>query len=298
MAGCGSYYAPYGCAAGVEATYLKPELHDDGPLNPFREYDYEAAPRIWLHWQAPSGSGVRARYWSLDAEEQFSAVGDIGEQFGDDEESTGALTFDDDLEIDAVDLELTRAFVFHHFYGLATLGVRHGRLNRHVTQQFTIFDVDDGGGDDASIIFQEGDRRFEGTGITTALDLRRPIMQSRLAAVCNLRGSVLWGDNDLDLSGAVIEAVPVGPGDLDINDFEQFRFFGSNGREMWIGEVQIGGEWNTPLSSGFGGGNAFIRLLVEGQWWRLPGVSTPGGPDADRQMHEFLGITAAAGFTR
>jgi len=68
---------------------------------------------------------------------------------------------------------------------------------------------------------------------------------------------------------------------------------------MWIGELQVAGEWNTQLASCYGGGNAFVRLLFEAQWWDLPRVSTGSdGPSADRHTLEFVGITAAAGFTR
>jgi hypothetical protein len=292
MGDCGAWYRPYGLSAGAEATYLKPELDDGDAIGPFREYDYEAAPRIWLHWQAPNGAGVRVRYWHLDAEQRFT----FADEFDD---AAVAATLADDLDVYAIDLELTRAFALFHTECLASLGARHGRLNRHINLQSTNVDLEGGGGDDVTVISQKGDRGMEGTGITTALDMRRPIMQSRWAGVCNVRGSLIWGENELDLSNTILEVVPVGAGDLDINDFDELRFFGRNGRPMWIGEIQAGGEWNTPLSGAFGGGNAFIRLLVEAQWWHLPGVSNRGtGPDAVRQLHEFVGLTAAAGFTR
>jgi hypothetical protein len=157
--------------------------------------------------------------------------------------------------------------------------------------------VSGGGGDDATVIVQDIDRDFRGTGFTMALDTRRPFLHSRLAVVCNLRGSVIWGDNDLSLTGNIIEVVPVGAGDLDVNDFQNLNFSGSNGQGMWIGEIQAGGEWNTPLAKSFGCGNAFIRLLFEAQWWHLPGVSA-GEIVAGPQVNEFIGLTAAAGITR
>lgn len=288
---CAPLCAPWGLAAGVEATFLKPDFDDDdsgfGPSN----FDYEAAPRIWVQWQTQSGWGIRGRYWHLDAEHQRS----LAEDFGD---TVFALTTFEDLDVYAVDLELTRAFSMQKVRGWASLGARHGRLRRDLTQQFTIFDLAGGGGDDASAILQNVERGLEGTGITMALDMRRPFGQSRFAAICNLRGSVIWGANELAVSDTVIEVVPVGAGDLDLNDFQQIQLRGSKNSGMWIGEIQLGGEWNTPLA-GSGGGNAFVRAMYEAQWWNLPGVSTgDDGPNSPTQDYFFHGITAAVGFTR
>jgi hypothetical protein len=289
---CASRCTPWGLAAGVEATYLKPDFDDSdsgfGPSN----FDYEAAPRIWVQWQNQSGWGIRGRYWHLDAEQQFGRTLDFGD-------TLAAQTSFEDLDVYAVDLELTRAFSRGKTRGWASLGARHGRLRRDLTQQLTIFDLAGGGGDDATAILQQVERRLEGTGITMALDMRRPFGQSRFAAICNLRGSVIWGANEFTVSDTVIEVVPVGAGDLDLNDFQQIQLRGSKNSGMWIGEIQVGGEWNTPLGDSVGGGNAFVRALYEAQWWNLPGVSTGDmGPNSPNQDYFFHGITAAVGFTR
>ncbi len=289
---CALRCTPWGLAAGVEATYLRPDFDgSDSGLGP-SNFEYEAAPRIWVQWQNQSGWGIRARYWHLDAEQQLGLAGDFGD-------TLAAQTTFEDLDVYAVDLELTRAFSMRKMQGWASLGARHGRLRRDLTQQFTIFDLAGGGGDDASVILQEAERGLEGTGITMALDMRRPIGQSRFAAICNLRGSVIWGVNEFDVSGTVIEVLPVGAGDLDLNDFQQFQFRGTKNSGMWIGEIQVGGEWNTPLGCSVGGGNAFVRALYEAQWWNMPGVSTGDmGPNSQTQDYFFHGITAAVGFTR
>jgi hypothetical protein len=290
---CATRCAPWGLSAGVEATYLEPHSDNSNEgINFNLDYDFEAAPRIWLAWQNQSGWGVRARYWDLDASQQLSAARDFGD-------ALVAQSIMEDIEAQTIDLELTRAFSIEETNGCLSLGARHGRLHQHDNLQFTIFDVGGGGGDDASVILQDFDRGLDGTGMTMALDLRRPILQSRLAAICNLRGSIIWGTNELDGSVTVIEVVPAGVGDLDLNDFQELHFFGSDNEGMWIGELQAGGEWNTPISQAYGGGNAFIRVLFEAQWWNLPGVST--GDDSiatERQVYDFIGVTASAGFTR
>jgi len=255
------------------------------------DFDTEAAPRIWLQWQNRNGWGLRARYWDFDAEQRNSGAGEFGN-------TLAAQVTLDDLEIYAVDLELTRNFSLGRIECCASFGARQGRFHRQQILDLNVFDLGGGGGDDASVILQEFDRDLNGAGITTSLGMRRPFLDSRLALVCNLRGSVLWGGNDLTQNLTVIEVVPVGVGDLDLNDFQQLSFFGSNGNGMWIGEIQAGGEWNTPFNNGMGCGNAFMRLLFEGQWWNLPGVTSNGDISSNDQMYQFVGLTAAVGITR
>ncbi|MBX3413977.1 MAG: hypothetical protein KF708_14905 [Pirellulales bacterium] len=284
---------PSGLAAGVEATYLKPDYNDSNFYLP-AEYDRQAAPRIWLQGQGRSGWGIRSRYWDFDADQTRAGYQDFGD-------SIAAANIFEELEATAIDLELTRAFQFAALKGSFSLGARYARLQHHLTQQLTIFDLSGGGGDDVTAIFQQGNSGLEGTGMTGAIDLRRTLFGSRLAAICNLRGSYVWGQNKLGIDGAVIEAVPVGPGDLDLNDFEQLNLKSSQNDGMWIGELQAGGEWSVPISSNYGGGNAFVRVLFEAQWWRLPGatlVSDQIDVTTSTLVHEFMGVTAAAGITR
>lgn len=284
---CPSCGPPFGLAAGVEATYLAPFVEVVFGLGDFAGNPFEAAPRLWLHWQDSSGWGLRGRYWDFDVTQQRSAAFDLGN-------ALVSNTFDDDLDVYAVDVEATRTFSLGQMDCWAGFGARQGRLHRHNVQNQTIYDLGGGFGDDVTSILSENDRDFEGTGITMSLDMRRPIAQSRLAAVCNLRGSVLWGDNSLDQTITLIEVVPVAAGTLVLGDFEEKQGFSTDHEGMWIGELQAGGEWNTPLPNSVGGGNAFLRVLFEAQWWHMPEV-TNGVAD---QVYSFLGVTAAAGFSR
>ncbi len=288
----GSCCAPFGLSAGAEATFLKPSFQNSNDFGFDSNFRLEAAPRVWLQWQNQNGWGLRARYWNLDAQQQLNAAEDFGD-------SVVAASIQQTLDVYAVDLELTRNFTVRNTNFCASFGARNGRLQDRTNAHLSVFDLAGGGGDDASAILEQANRTLSGTGFTMGLGIRRPIMQSRLAAVCNLRGSVLWGGNKLDVSGTVIEVLPVGVGDLDLNDFQQFNFLGSNGKGMWIGEIQAGGEWNTPIDRAFRGGNAIMRVMFEGQWWNLPGVSTGGGgPVTADQLYQFVGFTAMAGFIR
>ncbi len=292
-AGCDLCSRPFGWAVGIEATYLKTDYQEtddgfDGPNN----FQYEAAPRVWAEYVMMNGWGVRGAYWTYDADQTLSGT------FNEDD-AVGAVAIADNLDLYAVDLELTRRFSIYRNDFWLSLGVRNGKLQRSILQQISVFDLAGGGGDDASFIQQRGDRDFNGTGLTTNIGLRRLLGTSRIALVSNFRNSVLWGGNKLNLDATVGEVVPVGVGDLDLNDFDTLGFFGSNSQAMWIGEFQIGGEWICPLAGTCDGGWAFARLMFEAQWWKLPGVNSFGdGPQIDSKMYDFMGVTAAAGICR
>ncbi len=292
--GCASYCMPYGLSAAVEATYLKPRIENSNQgLDPTDSFGYQAAPRIWVQWQNRVGWGIRGRYWDYHNQQQLSGISDSSGT------SVGAQNFNDRLQVYAIDLELTRSFRMGLWDCCASVGARHGRLWRNQSLQLTVFDLAGGGGDDATVIQQDVNRGIDGTGITMAFGLRRPFLNSRLAAICNLRGSVLWGGNDLNQTFSLIEVVPVGAGNLDLNDFQTLSSSDSNNKAMWIGEIQAGGEWNTPISRAVGAGNAFVRVMFEAQFWNLPGVTSTGqGFSTSTQLYEFIGVTAAIGYAR
>ncbi len=290
--GCG-FGGPYGWAVGIEATYLKPDFQQSNDaFDPPNEFGYEAAPRVWAEYLMLNGWGVRGAYWSYDAEQEGSRVFQ-------DVATLGAQNYSDRLDLYAIDLELTRRFSIRRSEFWWSLGARNGRLRRGLNQQLSIFDLEGGGGDDATFVLQKAARDFNGTGLTTNIGLRRPLGSSRLALVSNFRNSVLWGGNDLNYKLTLGEVIPVGAGDLNLNDLTTVNHGGNNSQAMWIGEFQVGGEWSCPLGGTTDGGWAFARLMFEGQWWKVPGVAGfGGGPSTNAQMYDFIGVTAAAGIRR
>ena len=291
--GCDLCGRPFGWAVGIEATYLKADYQESNSgIDPPNNFQYEAAPRVWAEYVMMNGWGVRGAYWTYDADQTLA--GTFNEV-----DTVGAVAINDNLDLYSVDLELTRRFSINRTDFWLSLGARNGKFQRSILQQFTIFDLAGGGGDDATFIQQQFDRDFNGTGITSNVGLRRPLGTSRFALVSNFRNSVLWGGNRVNSQGTLAEVLPVGVGDLDLNDFEQPSFSGSNSQAMWIGEFQVGGEWICPLAGTCDGGWAFARLMFEAQWWKLPGVDTFGdGPQINSQMYDFMGVTAAAGICR
>lgn len=295
MCGCSNCCPRYGLSAGVEFTYLQLNV-SDATID--EEFDWEAAPRVWIGYQGASGWGVRGRYWDFDTDQSFQAVSELVDD--DPDQVLGATVFNQQIELYAADLELTKYFCVLNTDCWASFGARHARLHSEANLQLAIFDLSGGGGDDASVIAENVSRTFEGTGPTFGIDFRRQIMQSRFAALCNMRGSVLWGSNDLRVQGNVIEVIPVGAGDLAVNDFDDLAISGNSNKEMWVGELQAGGEWMVPIDRAYGGGNAFVRVMFEAQWWNAPGLDTHSeeiGQIGDN-LNEFLGGTIAAGFVR
>jgi|GEM_PF-2369525 len=293
-AGCNLCGRPFGWAVGIEATYLKPDYQEtDDSFSLPNNFGYQAAPRVWAEYVMMNGWGVRGAYWSYDAEQTFMNTVN-------DDDIVAAVNLGDNLNLYAVDLELTRRFTIYRSEFWLSLGARNGRLKRTLSSQIAIFDLAGGGGDDASFIQRTLNRDFNGTGLTTNLGLRRPLGTSRIALVSNFRNSVLWGGNRVNADGTVGEVIPVGVGDLDLNDFSQFSGSGSNSQAMWVGEFQVGGEWICPLAGTCDGGWAFARLMFEGQWWKVPGVESSGEftPSVNSQMYDFIGVTAAAGICR
>jgi hypothetical protein len=293
-AGCALCCRPYGWAVGVEATYLKPDFQESNDaFDPPNNFQYQAAPRVWAEYVMMNGWGVRGAYWTYDAQQSFSNTANSTD-------TVAASQTTDNLNLYAIDLELTRRFQIYRSQFWLSLGARNGRLKRSISQQLSVFDLAGGGGDDATFIQQQGDRDFNGTGITTNIGLRRLLGTSRIALVSNFRNSVLWGGNQVNVNGTLGEVVPVGAGDLNLNSYDQLSLSGSNSQAMWIGEFQVGGEWICPLAGTLDGGWAFARLMFEAQWWKVPGVDVTGfGPDrVNSQMYDFMGVAAAAGICR
>jgi hypothetical protein len=282
----------HGLAVGVEATFLKPTFQNSNPGldSEIELFQTKAAPRVWVQWQWPGPWGVRARYWDFDAEQSLQGATTAGNVLG-------AQLYRDELELYAIDLELTRNFNLGQWEMCGSFGARNGRFFRGQSLDLTVFDLEGGGGDDASVFLRNAQRDLNGTGITFAMGMRRPFFNRRLSAILNLRGSVIGNSNEFSLNSTVIEVVPVGAGDLDLASATTDEYWNRNSKSMWIGEVQVGGEWRTPLSRDYGDGNAFVQVLFEGQWWNLPGVGT-SGPSTNDQLYQFVGVTCAAGFMR
>ncbi|MCI0358579.1 MAG: Lpg1974 family pore-forming outer membrane protein [Planctomycetaceae bacterium] len=289
--GCHCCCCPrYGLEAGAEATFLRPTLASRGtdapPNDPTAvDFDYEAAPRIWLGYTYDDGWGLRARYWQIDAYERFESISLEG--VGND---SSFLTGFFNLDAYTVDAELTRQFAWGNWCLLGALGVRHAEYRERLT--FSAFNLEGTAPtDDVTLVDAEMLAVVEGTGPTLGLDARRPFGAWNLALIGGVRVSALWGKQKNSLTGNVIEFEDDGAGGLVLVNQQNLVMADSDPSTLWIGEAQGGLEWSQPYEC-FGGGLVFARAALEWQGW---GVSQQrgGGPLVD-----FFGPTFSAGFVR
>ena len=247
-------------------------------------WDLKYSPRVELGYVACCGWGMRARYWQFDhsaterqladqpirihpiADEPNIAVrvgaGDIAE----------AIHI---LELHVIDLEALYKSSSCGGYLLGSVGVRYVRMDQ--TLVGNEFDGPDG--PSATGILEEFlllHHSFEGAGPTFAAEGLHRIGGSRLGVYLKLRGSILFGESDLD------GIHPNGPDSLQADDITLVP----------VGEIGMGFDYTM--------GSFFARIGLEAQYWvnagsantQLGGNSHNDPRDADMG---FVGLNVATG---
>jgi hypothetical protein len=264
--------------AGVEATFLSPDLNSGGVSFEVEEIDearydlcstsaddidsFYASPRIWLGVQGCAW-GANLRYWHLQAAEgSFDpSIGGLGtwDDFDCGRPDLG-FTSCSNLEAYTIDLELTRRFCVHDCAMLGSVGIRHADIE-HNEALFGLANTDEG--------FLTGSARANrlsrGTGILLGLYGRKPIYPcSCVHWFYNARWSALWGPTQTSTetfasvltnstgtpSGA---AASVNGAYTNVDD------------TLFVGEIQLGLEWNYALQCI--PAKAFFRAAIEYQRW-------------------------------
>ena len=250
---------------------------DTMSLVPF-SYNYDVAPRAWFGYTGASGMGLRTRYWQYDqtADPYQSPPGTpaIAQVVSIIFPATivaippAVLNVHDELEVHTVDLEGTQEFSIGNIFMIGSGGLRYAMM-----RQSTDATVTNEGAVQQSLSWQ---RRFEGIGPTIAIEVERPIGTCGLAVVGNFRGSLLFGDKDLDR----VEVNGSGGG-LPIVTLDKAS------EVMGIGEIELGLQWTRQLAIG----DFFIRGTYEGQLWSDSGTPTLG-------YLGFQGFGIGCGLTR
>ena len=278
--------------AGVEATYLKPQV-DDAPLSFSNGAglatssaiatfdDLEAAPRIWLGLENEEGRGIRARYWFLDAHDSAYDLFFAGGIF------PVAYSASTELEVYTIDLEYTHRRCFGNWHVLGSFGVRHGAMDR--TDVLTAFDS-------ATTLTSQilSDRQLHGTGITSGIEATRPVGERGLHLFLGLRSSTLWGTDK-----ALGTNLMTTPGGIFLQVVAV-----EDETELYILEVQSGLLWSREIESL--DSSVFARLVFEFQYWDAEEGSfdfnqavlpaSAGGSSRDLQA-DLLGLSFAMGLT-
>jgi hypothetical protein len=276
--------------AGVEATFLQPEFDDAradvlSPETTQFEFDFEAAPRVWLGVESCGGCGLRARYWDFCAESEFDNRTFVPSPVN------GVLgtTSSADLDLSVIDLEVTKRGCCGSTEWLGSFGARHVELEYDYQGTFLDFAT----GVNGRAMTEDVSREFDGTGITGALEGRRPFGNGRLAFLWNLRGSVLWGDNEAVKTEVDVDANIDGTIDTDLDNETS-----SESEELFIGELQAGLEWRQRVRCV--SADVFARAMFEAQWWRLGSNGEPlSSTDALGQGDfDLYGMAFAVGISR
>ncbi len=243
---------------GVDLAVLKPHVgsvgaafldHPRVDITP--EYDFEVAPRIWLGWENPECLGVRARYWTIDANATQTYAHSLPIL---DADILGTQT---SLEAQAFDVEATQSLGLGRLQVQVAGGVRYAKMETGLS----VF----GEGDNAAPFNAGIGMDFEGFGPTVGIGCRRPIGSRGLSLVGAARASWVYGETDLGLLGELSE-IPVS---VDVED-----------HVMQINEVGLGVDWSRCLGHG---GVVSVALLWEAQAWEWAPVAG--------LVHQDIGLT-------
>jgi hypothetical protein len=208
--------------------------------------DFVLSPRITLGYQGECW-GVQARYWRL----QTGSLG-VDSMIGD---GIQAGSF---FRAETIDLEVTRLLPSLFDEGTrwrATFGARYAQLQEAAAVTFSEIN-----GSDYYRSNMYANSQFGGAGITGSLTALRPIKDSGLCLFASVRGSILFdsnNDNYVATGADWINGSQKSHAAIDAST--------SSDSSLFIGEVQVGGQWNLPLQCV--PATAFVRCAFEYQYW-------------------------------
>ena len=201
---CGEFYAGFSCVLAkphfkeaFQATIVtSPSTMAMVPFS----YDYDLAPRAWFGYSAANGLGLRTRYWQYNqsAEPFQSPPGTVATAQVVSVIFPAVITAvppavlnaTDKLEVHTLDLEGTQELQIGNISMLASGGLRYAMMLQQSEAAVT-----NGGVVQQSLSWQ---RRFEGVGPTISVEVERPLGGCGLAFVGIFRGSLLFGNKDMD----------------------------------------------------------------------------------------------------
>jgi hypothetical protein len=189
-------HADEGMYAGVDLLFLSPKISDQGVANIFYygdlptlnrvggtlDSDLQFAQRVWLGYEGDQGGGVRLRWFTFDNDLNYVGQAENGSVF--------PLAGTANLDVDALDVELTQCGDFGTWQWLASGGVRYGRaslrendINFETTPDF--------------VWAGRTGYEFEGAGPTVNVEGHRPILADGVSIFGRGRTALLYGDLNL-----------------------------------------------------------------------------------------------------
>ncbi|MBS0207680.1 MAG: hypothetical protein JSS27_01880 [Planctomycetes bacterium] len=279
-----------GIVAGAEAVFFKPFYSANGAPNvdstavpaavpstmttyPQLQYNYVAAPRLWVGYVGANGLGARFRFFDY----YNTASSDFGVLAG---AAPGNFIQNAVIALRTYDLELTQQVDFRSWRLQGFGGVRYAQSNQ---QSQAI------GG---AFVNTQASISYYGLGPTAGFQAERAVTSNGRWSIYGAgRGSLLYGnqrDNTADITGSYIN------GNRELNSV-----FAS----IW--ELSLGPQWKIRLPRG---GEFFVRTTVEAQYWQGVGnfaptpvanLFTPAlNRNNDAGGFGLLGFSGAIGITR
>lgn len=234
------------------------------------DWNFQAAPAIWLGWAFGNGVAARARYFHFNQSSNSSNAtltaaqainGNLitapltvagGAQFGAPSTTLLGLAGQDNLafrsglEIDSVDVETTFEWQTGQWFFVLSTGGRYLRL----TQSYDATLNNPGGATERQRLSSVN--RFNGGGPTVAAEARWDLGPSRWSLFGLLRGSLLVGQVDND-----VLFTDVSPGVFAISS----QASSSLTRLLPVTELELGVEYGSQWR----GTNYFLRTAVVNQ---------------------------------
>ena len=243
----------------------------DDTLTPIQSYSagelgdgLAITPRLTLGIQGECW-GLQMRYWRMNEPGCSTDISPLA--------ASGAIA-ENSFKAETLDLEVTRLFCRGETQLQASFGVRYGQLEQSSALNVfqTVGDTDFSGLALASY-------GFHGVGLTGGLTGVRPVGCKNFNLFFSARASMLWDGQATNEALVRSTAAADNGGWATSTD----GAVSQSAATLFIGEVQLGGQWNLPLKCV--PANAFVRGALEYQYWA---TNDSGGAEA-------IGLTGPLG---
>ncbi|MDA7902126.1 Lpg1974 family pore-forming outer membrane protein [Mariniblastus sp.] len=267
-----------GFYAGAAAVWSKPHFKEafeysetntatgQQTLHPF-QYDYKVTPKIWVGFKNAEGMGIKATYWSFDAD---GAVRDNTSNgitlFGAHAVTVifpanimsfvpgDTLQTSSNLQAQITNLYASYSTNAHDIEINGGVGLRYARLRQTLAATVT-------GTVPASLNWE---RAYDGVGPSVALDLKKRIGCRGLSAIAKGSGALLYGTKTIDRTVF---------GDISSPPASPFLMLDEADEVVGIGEFGFGMEWARTMGSG---AELAVTGTYDGQLWAEAGAPTLG----------------------
>ncbi len=270
--------ASRGFYAGAAAVWSKPHFKEafeysetntatgQQTLHPF-QFDYKVTPKIWIGFKNSEGIGVKASYWSFDADgETRNNISDGITLFGAHAVTVifpaniftfapgDTLQTSSNLQAQITNLYATYSTNAHDIEINGGIGLRYARLRQTLAASVS-------GLIPRSLNWE---RAYDGVGPSVALDLKKRIGCRGLSAIAKGSGALLYGTKTIDRTVF---------GDVSSPPASPFLMLDEADEVVGIGEFGFGIEWARTMRTG---AELAVTGTYDGQLWAEAGAPTLG----------------------